>query len=200
MSSRNAILARIAAAAVPPAERQPVAVVEQHNGFYPLSLFIEKLLSIGADVVVFDEEPALHNYVTALATEEMPFVNAVARLPFYNVHECVGLEAHELLAFRSFLVQGKVGVAESGAVWVDEQAMHIRLLPFACEHLYIVLSEADLVYDLEEAYKRIGTAMTGYGVFIAGPSKTADIEQSLVIGAHGPLRLTVLVEKCLSLR
>jgi L-lactate dehydrogenase complex protein LldG len=43
------------------------------------------------------------------------------------------------------------------------------------------------------AYTRIDLNTTGFGVFIAGPSKTADIEQSLVIGAHGPVKSTVII-------
>jgi L-lactate dehydrogenase complex protein LldG len=43
---------------------------------------------------------------------------------------------------------------------------------------------ADIVPTMHEAYRQINIAEEGWGAFIAGPSKTADIEQSLVIGAH----------------
>jgi L-lactate dehydrogenase complex protein LldG len=46
---------------------------------------------------------------------------------------------------------------------------------------------------MHEAYSKIGEQQYGFGVFIAGPSKTADIEQSLVLGAHGPRSMTVFL-------
>ncbi|GAB3896377.1 LutC/YkgG family protein [Spirosoma agri] len=91
-----------------------------------------------------------------------------------------------------FVLEGKVGVAENAAVWVDEAAIGIRALPFITLNLSIVLSEKNLVGNMHEAYRLIDTS-TGFGTFIAGPSKTADIEQSLVIGAHGSKTLTVFL-------
>lgn len=100
---------------------------------------------------------------------------------------------HEWKALEGVLLQGEFGVAENGAIWVPETAMPDRVIPFICRHLYLMLSASALVGTMHEAYRRISGQEHGYGVFISGPSKTADIEQSLVIGAHGPLSLTVLL-------
>jgi L-lactate dehydrogenase complex protein LldG len=101
--------------------------------------------------------------------------------------------AADLERVDTAVLRGTIGVAENAAVWLPESAMGHRALPFLCQHLVLVLRAEDIVPDMQAAYARIQVAAGGYGVFIAGPSKTADIEQSLVIGAHGPLALSVFV-------
>jgi L-lactate dehydrogenase complex protein LldG len=91
------------------------------------------------------------------------------------------------------VVPGRLGVAESGAVWVDGDALPQRALLWLAEHLVLVLPEADLVDHLHDAYARLRFDGPGFGVFVAGPSKTADIEQALVIGAQGPRSATVIL-------
>jgi len=76
---------------------------------------------------------------------------------------------------------------------LQEEDMGNRLLPFICQHLILILHQSMLVQNMHEAYNRINAITTGYGVFIAGPSKTADIEQSLVIGAHGARSLKIYI-------
>lgn len=91
------------------------------------------------------------------------------------------------------LLKGDFGVAENNAIWLQESSMGDRVIPFASLHLYLLVSEEDLVADMHEAYHNDLIFKEGFGVFIAGPSKTADIEQSLVIGAHGPLSLDIVL-------
>jgi L-lactate dehydrogenase complex protein LldG len=89
---------------------------------------------------------------------------------------------------------GLVAVAENGAIWINNTCFPHRIIPFITEHLILKVNAANLVPTMHEAYQQIGFNDISYGVFIAGPSKTADIEQSLVIGAHGPKALTVIIE------
>lgn len=93
------------------------------------------------------------------------------------------------------IVNGSFGVAENGAVWLTEDQMIDRAVPFLCKHLVLVISENDIVANMHGVYDRIGNDEYGFACFIAGPSKTADIEQSLVIGAHGPVRASVFILK-----
>ncbi|MBS1668210.1 MAG: LUD domain-containing protein [Bacteroidetes bacterium] len=103
------------------------------------------------------------------------------------------LDARSLESLDVAIIEGRLGVAENGAIWLTETNMLNRLLPFICKHLVLVIDAENIVADMHEAYKKIRIDEDGYGVFISGPSKTADIEQSLVIGAHGPLTLTVYI-------
>lgn len=91
------------------------------------------------------------------------------------------------------VIRGQLGVAENGAVWIDEHDMQFRNLPFVTPHLALVLEKSSILPDMHQAYRQVDLDRLGFGVFIAGPSKTADIEQSLVIGAHGPVEHTILL-------
>jgi L-lactate dehydrogenase complex protein LldG len=91
------------------------------------------------------------------------------------------------------VLRGGPAVAESGAVWWVPRDHEERRAAFLAERVILVVARADLVSDLHGAYQRIDPAAAPYGCFVAGPSKTADIEQALVIGAHGPRALEVFL-------
>ena len=108
-------------------------------------------------------------------------------------------DSHTLDNVDLAILPAHFGVAENGACWITEAQMLHRALPFITQHLALVIQRRDIVADMHQAYDRIAVlesaAATPYGfaTFIAGPSKTADIEQSLVLGAHGPMSLTVFL-------
>lgn len=91
------------------------------------------------------------------------------------------------------VVDGCLGVCENGAVWIM-QSVERRAIYFISEALVIVLDHNDIVNNMHEAYERIDTGPMGFGVFVSGPSKTADIEQALVFGAHGPRDVVVMLK------
>jgi len=84
------------------------------------------------------------------------------------------------------VLPGKFAVAENGAVWVTDEILKHRVLHFIAQHLALVVPAKNVVNNMHEAYKQLSFESRRFGTFISGPSKTADIEQSLVIGAHGP--------------
>ncbi len=115
-------------------------------------------------------------------------------LPEYMESTLVpGQDPHALEMLDLAVVQGTFGVAENAAIWVEEAALPHRALAFITQHLVLVLSKQEMIWNMHQAYQRLGSTLPGFGLFISGPSKTADIEQSLVIGAQGPRSLAVIL-------
>ncbi|MBR6980402.1 MAG: LUD domain-containing protein [Prevotella sp.] len=90
------------------------------------------------------------------------------------------------------IIKGVFGVAENACVWVP-QAMEEKAVCFISENLVILLKKTEIVNNMHEAYKRIQFNDYGYGTFISGPSKTADIAQVLVMGAQAARTATVVL-------
>ncbi len=90
------------------------------------------------------------------------------------------------------IVRGAFGVVENGAIWIPRAFRHKAML-FIPEALVILLDRKQIVCNMHEAYARKDFDTYDFGSFIAGPSKTADIEQALVIGAHGARDVTVIL-------
>jgi L-lactate dehydrogenase complex protein LldG len=89
-------------------------------------------------------------------------------------------------------------VAETGTLAMTSGADNPTTLNFLPDNHIVVLDAKDLVGDYESVWQRL-RATYGEGVmprsvnFITGPSRSADIEQTLILGAHGPRRLHIIV-------
>jgi L-lactate dehydrogenase complex protein LldG len=100
-------------------------------------------------------------------------------------------DPHDLEDVDFALLPGQFAVAENGAVWITDEGLKHRAVFFLVQHLALVISADAIVDNMHQAYERLSFEGPGFGCFISGPSKTADIEQSLVIGAHGPRSLNL---------
>lgn len=150
--------------------------------------FIDKLKSAGATTFHQDSKFVLQNDLTEVKAQGK-FIIDLLDIP--HSKDWGDLPASQLESLDTCYLRAELGVAENGAMWISEKQMSNRLIPFICQHLVIVIHEENIVNTMHEAYQRIETTADGFGVFIAGPSKTADIEQNLVIGAHGSRSLRV---------
>ena len=93
------------------------------------------------------------------------------------------------------IARGSVGVAENGAVAVTAADAPHRALLFLAERVILLLDAGTIAGDLHSAVRALpAAAWQSQLTFISGPSKTADIEQTLVQGAHGPRALAVFLQ------
>lgn len=157
---------------------------------YPdlINQFIKMVHSAGGQAFYKNGDQELQNDLASIKAEGKFIINLLEE-PYSQ--EWAAMKASELETLDTCYLRAELAVAENGAMWISEKQMTNRLIPFICQHLVIVLSPEVIVNNMHEAYQQIDVTAQGFGVFIAGPSKTADIEQNLVIGAHGARSLRV---------
>jgi L-lactate dehydrogenase complex protein LldG len=102
-------------------------------------------------------------------------------------------DPHDLNDVEVGVVRSPLGVAEAGAVWLTQGELVVNALGVLSQHLVVLLDPAAVVETMHDAYRRLDLTASPYGVFLAGPSATGDIEGVIIHGAQGARSLTVLL-------
>ena len=156
--------------------------ITYENKFEKFSIMLE---SVGGKALIIDRED-LDATIQNLYKDEKVIASNVEGFTLGNFDANAQDDPHILKDIDVAVVKGNFAIAENGAIWMKDEDNRHRALYFIAQNIVIVIDEKDIINNMHEAYEKIDFDNSGYGVFISGPSKTADIEQSLVIGAHGP--------------
>lgn len=194
MSSRNAILGSLRRNAPPlsPLPDAPTAIIYPD----PERQFAEAFGSVGGKFV---RVASLAEVNTELGkfefyTQARTIASLIPEVSGANVDLAALKDPHELEGLDIAIIAGEFGVAENGAVWVPGSTLGPHRAIFVLtQHLVLVVPAGQIVHNMQQAYDRIRLERPGFGIFISGPSKTADIEQALVIGAHGARSCTLFL-------
>ena len=160
----------------------------------PLVQFIKMTESVGGHVIEVKEGQDINQLVKDLYPEAKEFASNLPEITIATRNPDTVGRARDLNGTDVGIIRGKFGVAENACVWIPQQ-MKEKAVCFISENLVILLPKSQIVHNMHEAYKRIefDKEYDGYGTFISGPSKTADIAQVLVMGAQAARSATILL-------
>ncbi len=158
-----------------------------------LRQFVEMTESVGGHVIEAKEGESLDELVKRAYPEAKVFATHLPEITIAQKNPDTVAEANDLNGTDVGIVRGALGVAENGCVWIP-QTMKEKAVLFISEYLVIILEKDKVVNNMHEAYARIEMdPKYNFGTFISGPSKTADIEQALVMGAQAARGVTVIL-------
>jgi len=158
-----------------------------------LSTYKTVLKNIGGDPVEVANYAEIIEYIKSNYNLEKRLITTIPELSEIAALDWTNDDPHSLQNVELNVIKAHFGVAENSALWVTDDVLGQRVSPFIAQYLAIIVHKKDIIATMHQAYERIGNQEYGFGTFIAGPSKTADIEQSLVLGAHGARGLIVFL-------
>jgi len=158
----------------------------------PLLQFMNMTKSVGGNAIEVEEGRDVNELIRELYPDAKEIASNLPEITIATRNPDEVGRARDLNGTDVGIIRGSFGVAENACVWIPQQ-MKEKAVCFISEHLVILLKKSEIVNNMHEAYRRIQFNDYGYGTFISGPSKTADIAQVLVMGAQAARSATVLL-------
>jgi L-lactate dehydrogenase complex protein LldG len=193
MSSKDQILQKIKNSQPNIIADLPDLNVLGSDQFEVLDTYKTVLKNIGGDFIEVANYNEIIDFLKNNYALERRIITTVPELSEVAVLDWKNEDPHLLQNVELTIIKAHFGVAENSALWVTDDLLGQRVAPFIAQYLAIIVNKKDIIPTMHQAYERIGNQEYGFGTFIAGPSKTADIEQSLVLGAHGARGLIVFL-------
>lgn len=191
MTSREEILARIRVGQPAPRPLPAVPAFDAAKGPPVLERFKASLVRMGGKLADAPADRDLDALIRRLYPD--------ARVVCSATPEAAGtrrltdiVRPADLADVDVGVVRAAFAVAETGSVWLTDAQFRVNALGFLVQHLVVLLDPARIVPNMHHAYRERGQFDARYGVFMTGPSATADIEGILIHGAQGIRTLTVV--------
>lgn len=194
MSTRDIILQSVLDNQ-PPATTLPDVSVFKGSSDGVIEQYINVFKTIGGNAMIAEDMGVVKDLIIKTFDTGKRIITTLPELSDRFEMIVGDIDPHTYEDTEVAIIRAHFGVAENGAVWLTDEVMGQRIIPYICQHLVVIVQADSIVPTLHEAYSTIGESDYGFGGFIGGPSKTADIEQALVLGAHGPLSMTVFIMK-----
>ena len=158
----------------------------------PLAQFVKMSEMVGGHVIEVDAGRDINTLIQECYPEAKEIASNLSEVTIATRNPDTVGHAHDLNGTDVGVIRGMFGVAENGCIWIPQQ-MKEKAVCFISENLVILLKKSEIVNNMHEAYRRIEFNDYGYGTFISGPSKTADIAQVLVMGAQAARSVTIFL-------
>ncbi|MBR1412641.1 MAG: LUD domain-containing protein [Prevotella sp.] len=168
----------------------------------PLLQFMNMVKSVGGNAIEVDKGADINQLIKELYPDAKEIASNLSEITIATRNPDEVGRARDLNGTDVGVIRGMFGVAENGCVWIP-QHMKEKAVCFISENLIILLDKTQIVNNMHEAYHRLSMRDPksgldlfdeyGYGTFISGPSKTADIAQVLVMGAQAARSATILL-------
>ena len=158
----------------------------------PLLQFMNMTKNVGGNAIEVEKGRDINELIKELYPDAKEIASNLPEITIATRNPDEVGRARDLNGTDVGIIRGSFGVAENACVWIPQQ-MKEKAVCFISENLVILLDKKQIVNNMHEAYQRIEFNDYGYGTFISGPSKTADIAQVLVMGAQAARSATVLL-------
>lgn len=181
--------------------RQPVCGPQPHWEVDDISHFIAKLENVAATIDRVDAADSIVSAVTSyLQSHDIPLNLVMARSELLNQlswSDRFQVEQRKATGKDvTVLTEAYAGIAETGSLVLLSGADSPTSLNYLPDNYLCVLQRERLDRHIEDVWQRLrrGRADLPRAInFITGPSRTADVEQTIQLGAHGPRRLHVIL-------